>query len=73
VTLSDVGSVLFGPAADVVIAGFDPAIHSVTAAHVTRGYGMDARIKSGHDDGWRGAGVVKTAERPGFHPLEALA
>ncbi len=34
----------------VVIAGLDPATHSVTAAPVTERSGMDARIKSGHDD-----------------------
>ena len=31
----------------VVIAGLDPAIHSVAVAIVTWRYGMDARIKSG--------------------------
>src|SRR5262245_57821716 len=35
---------------DVVIAGLDPAIHSVTAGRVSSGDGVDARIKSGHDD-----------------------
>src|SRR5436190_3618026 len=34
----------------VVIAGLDPPIHSVTSGRVGDGNGMDARIKSGHDD-----------------------
>ena len=38
------------PTSNVVIAGLDPAIHSVTAKTVTDHSGMDARIKSGHDD-----------------------
>ncbi len=39
---------------DVVIAGLDPAIHSVTSEDNRHRDGMDARIKSGHDDsGWR--------------------
>ncbi len=38
------------PNPDVVIAGRDPAIHSVTVARGAEGDGMDARIKSGHDD-----------------------
>jgi hypothetical protein len=54
---------------DVVIAGLDPAIHSVTAATCGNCHGMDARtclreagaslrrrqVKSGHDDNWMGA------------------
>ncbi len=39
---------------DVVIAGLDPAIHSVTSSEGRDRSGMDARIKSGHDDIWRG-------------------
>jgi diaminopimelate epimerase len=35
---------------DVVTAGLDPAIHSVAVEPVRNGSGMDARIKSGHDD-----------------------
>ncbi len=38
------------PNSDVVIAGLDPAIQSVTAAPSKDADGMDARIKSGHDD-----------------------
>jgi hypothetical protein len=34
----------------VVIAGLDPAIHSARATPFRRLCGMDARIKSGHDD-----------------------
>jgi diaminopimelate epimerase len=35
---------------NVVIAGLDPAIHSVAAETGIERSGMDARIKSGHDD-----------------------
>ncbi len=46
---------------DVVIAGLDPAIHSVTAEPGPDRSGMDARIKSGHDDtGKRPAHVTGT-------------
>jgi hypothetical protein len=34
----------------VVIAGLDPAIHSVTPQDNRHRNGMDARVKSGHDD-----------------------
>jgi hypothetical protein len=34
----------------VVIAGLDPAIHSVTLHGIRERCAMDARIKSGHDD-----------------------
>jgi hypothetical protein len=34
----------------VVIAGLDPAIHSVALENGHGRHGMDARIKSGHDD-----------------------
>jgi hypothetical protein len=34
---------------DVVIAGLDPAIHSVTEEHLDR-HGMDAMVKPWHDD-----------------------
>ncbi|MGH6923119.1 MAG: diaminopimelate epimerase, partial [Propylenella sp.] len=39
---------------DVVIAGLDPATHSVAAEAATTRSGVDARIKSGHDDSGRG-------------------
>jgi hypothetical protein len=42
-----------GPLKIVVIAGLDPAIHSARPEFVLRRYGMDARIKSGHDDDWK--------------------
>src|SRR5205085_11676039 len=38
----------------VVIAGLDPAIHSVAVGIGTTRHGMHARIKSGHDDTWNG-------------------
>ena len=38
------------PTANAVIAGLDPATHSVAAGPVRERSGMDARIKSGHDD-----------------------
>ena len=47
---------------DVVIAGPDPAIHSVPAEHAIDRSGMDARIKSGHDDGGRDALSLPHAE-----------
>jgi hypothetical protein len=34
-----------------VIAGLDPAIHSIAASFFLERNGMDARIKSGHDEG----------------------
>jgi hypothetical protein len=34
----------------LVIAGLDPAIHSVGARNIPRRNGLDARIKSGHDN-----------------------
>jgi hypothetical protein len=37
------------------VAGLDPAVHSVTVGIGFKRYGMDARIKSGHDDNWMGA------------------
>ena len=40
---------MIGAPPTVVIAGLDPAIHSVAAA-ARSWFGMDARIKSGHDD-----------------------
>jgi hypothetical protein len=35
---------------EFVIAGLDPAIHSADASTLPRPKGMDARIKSGHDE-----------------------
>jgi hypothetical protein len=37
-------------AVPIVIAGLDPAIHSVDQRTKRDRYGMDARNKSGHDD-----------------------
>jgi diaminopimelate epimerase len=45
---------------DVVIAGLDPAIHSVTAAPGANRSGMDARIKSGQDDRGKAAPTSST-------------
>ena len=41
------------PQSPVVMAGLDPAIHSVTTVTCQTRHGMDARIKSGHDDIWK--------------------
>jgi diaminopimelate epimerase len=57
-TIETVAGILFARPASgrpqrssgVVIAGLDPAIHSVPAEPLSDRSGMDARIKSGHDD-----------------------
>jgi threonylcarbamoyladenosine tRNA methylthiotransferase MtaB len=49
---------------DVVIARLDPAIQPASAAPDAEGNGMDARIKSAHDDGADGAPGDATLRSP---------
>jgi hypothetical protein len=43
----------------VVIAGLDPAIHSGAAEACPQRRGVDARIKSGHDDEAESAVILR--------------
>jgi diaminopimelate epimerase len=56
---------------NVVIAGLDPAIHSVTRGDGRDRDGTDARIKSGHDDS--GSGRVGGDQSPGANTSDLIS